>query len=263
MRFLQRMLGRDPQRDEPFVLEKRPQWRPLYYPEGATRPQPYPGALGTLTSWDLPTPFDCLKHGLEAWLGLNALRKQGCQTCAQCTQPTASLILEFYSAATVEQPDVTYIGAYWWRTHAYEPDQNRLIPWRQPDGSDVFGNFAYTDSMPVMKSLHFHDEEGRIFSQWGNIAPETQGDQSSQYGQGLLDGIGGGAIHSSLRLPEFLQKQGMLLENRPPVAIVDWNPENIIWGIGAQIKTDRPNTARWAYPDASFRLPNRWLQEHP
>ena len=152
-RFFSRLLVK---RESPLSAALPQGWQPLYYPEGATRPQPPPSGLVDLLGWpDNITAYDCLKYGLEAWLGMHAMRREGCQECIQCSQPTASLILEFYTAWSDFREDIRYIGASWWRWHTTGVDEARTVRWFDVHGTDVVGNLAYAEPSPIMKSLHY------------------------------------------------------------------------------------------------------------
>ena len=235
-------------------------WQPLYYPEGATRPQPPASGLVNLISWpDDLTAFDCLRYGLEAWLGMHAMRREGCRNCLQCGQPTASLVLEFYTAWSDYQEGIRYIGAWWWRWHTIEEDKTRVVPWADVHGQRLEGKFAYAETLPVMKSLHYRYVDGRILTRWGNVAPAPDG--SSMGNQGALVNPSGIATHSNLRLLESLSEQSVSA-TRPPAVLVEWDPDKIRWGLALQLQSDKSDATKWAF-SSPFTMPNRWLQIHP
>lgn len=259
MRLLSRIFGRrDPTSTGtvPAVA-----WQPLYYPEGLQYPQPAPEGRVYLTTWPDILPRDaCLKYGLEAWLGMHAMRRQGCALCLQCTEPQQSLILEFYPGSSETRENHNdYIGAYWHRWHTTVPDTNRVMPWSDVvSGQPLDGYLAYADPVPLMKSLHYPYEDGKIMSRWGNIVPASPGE--SYYDQGVIHDPGGLATHSSLRLAQ-ISSTGIPAE-RPPAVLVEWDPDEIRWALAVEFTSDVPNSTLWAY-SPPIRLPNRWLQEHP
>ena len=240
-----------------------PEWQPRYYPEWLAHPQPAPQGKVYLTSWPDDIPRDlCLKYGLEAWLGMHAMRREGCRICLQCVEPLQSLILEFFpgSRETLSESN-DYIGSYWHRWHTTVPDKNRVIPWvDRTNGQASEGYLAYADPLPLMKSLHFPYEDGRIMSQWGNVVTAPPG--VSYYDQGIIKDPPGQATHSCLSLTQFLSFPTGIAEDRPPAVLVEWDPTEIRWALAIQIKSDLPDSTLWAYSQPCS-LPNRWLQEHP
>ena len=45
-------------------------------------------------------------------------------------------------------------------------------------------------------------------------------------------------------------------------AMVDWNPQEILWSPAMELTSATPGTMGWANPEP-FRMPNLWLQGHP
>ena len=232
----------------------------LYYPEGLRSPQPQPEGRIYQVYWPDHMPRDvCLKYGLEAWLGMHAMRREGCNLCLQCAEPRQSLILEFYlgSHETGEGRN-DYIGAYWHRWHTTVPDKNRVMLWvDRSDGRVVEGYLAYADPIPLMKSQHFLYEDGKIMSRWGNVVPGKPGE--SYYDQGIIQEPAGVGSHSSLRLAQGFPTG--IADDRPPAVLVEWDPDEIRWASAVEFASDLPNSTLWAY-SPPIRLPNRWLQEH-
>ena len=253
-----RFFGR---RETPPPEGPSPKWQPLYYPAGHIRPQPYPSSGSVeLLGWpDDITTHGCLKHGLEAWLGMHAMRREGCVECLQCRQPSSSLILEFYSGWSDYREGVRYIGAFWWRWHTIEPDEARIVEWYDLSGQEVEGKFAYAEESPVMKSLHYRYVDGRILTRWGGVAQTEQG--GSVNDQGAPVNPSGLATHSNLLLQEDLPEQS-ISPTLSPAVLMEWNPDEIRWGLALQLDSDKPEATRWAF-SSPVTLPNRWLQLHP
>ena len=255
--FFSRLFG---QREQTHQGNPQEGWQPRYYPEGQTWPEPFPSGSGELLGWpDDITANGCLKHGLEAWLGMHAMRRQGCSECLQCCQPVSSLILEFYTGWSDFREGVRYIGAWWWRWHAVEPDEENAVRWLDRNGNDVAGNFAYADAAPIMKSLHYRYADGRIMTRWGNLAATAEGGSAND--RGALVNPAGIATHSNLLLREFPQERNISPTN-PPAVLMEWDPDEIRWALALQLDSGKPDATKWAFSSPTT-LPNCWLQLHP
>ncbi len=227
-------------------------WRPLYYPDNL--PQPLPplrGGATPLIDTHIPTGDLLFKHGLEAWLGFHALRRAGCQECVQCANPSGEVLLEFYVTRSQYYEEMC-IGANWFAVQYQGPDSDHRVPWGSVGDQPIRGALGTGRTVADYKSLHHRYIDGRIMTRSGAVEPAPPGTTFGD--RGALVNPAGIASHSNVALH---------LSGGTDAALVVWTPENIDVTPAKALATDKPDETLWAYPDWRFRLPNRWLQEHP
>ena len=229
-------------------------WRPLYYPDKLTYPlPPLRGGAAPLVDTPVLTSNLLYKHGLEAWLGFQALRRAGCQECVPCASPSGTVLLEFYGTRSQHYEELC-IGANWFAVQYHGLDDKRRIPWESASGQPIEGVLGTGRTVADYKSLHYRHTDGRILTRSGVVESAPHG--TTFRDRGALVNPGGIASHSNEAVPH--------LSGGPDAALVVWTPEEIDVTPAKALETNNPDETLWAYPvQPAIRLPNRWLQEHP
>ena len=235
--------------------EKEIVWQPLYYEDD--RQAPLPPLCGKPAPFATPTiasNAELAKWGLEAWLGLHALRRAGCTECVQCANPSGEVLLEFYAAEAEYEGAGHYVGINWFAEVQYKgPDIARRVPWQGPNNESVEGALGESSTVADYKSKHYCYADGRILSRMGSVAPAPKGETWRDRGALVMpEGI---AVHSNVRVTPRMGNVDAIL--------VSWDPEHIYSAPIRELDT-ATDVALWAYPRGfTVSMPNIWYQEHP